>query len=144
MDWINGKVRERASRGTPRGIQRQLHGWWRAKANVRRRESDWAVHIICEHDRDPDAWAKRVPKRKGRVGWMKGSCVEGCLGVYVVSGTGVAGVWCGIWVTVFSLALGWHTVNNKCESVFKGSALDAEIRGCEMFMKMFGHIDWQV
>ena len=32
-----------------------------------------------------------------------------------------------MWVSVFTHAVGWHTVHEKCEPVPKGSSLDANI-----------------
>ena len=42
FDWtaIGGGLRQLE------GFQRQLREWWRVKANMRRRVSDWAVHIF--------------------------------------------------------------------------------------------------
>ena len=56
---INGK----RSAGAVGDIHRQLQEWWRKAANLRRRENDWAIHIIREHNKAADAWAEKKERR---------------------------------------------------------------------------------
>ena len=128
VGWINGTARQRPAIGN---IQRQLRGCWDGMANTWNGETDWVVHIL----REAYAWAEqgakierseRVDERRmvflhvtGICGFWDGSCWA-------------AGCGAGMWLNVFTRALGWHNVHFKSEPVPGGNSLDAEIWVCSM------------
>ena len=90
-----------------------MHIFWAEKeARGEKREWEDAVVIVWQDVR-------------GMCGFWEGSCRA--------IGSGER-----MWEKMFSRALGWHTVNNKCEHVPKKNALDVEISGCEILIECMG------
>ena len=58
VDRINGKARERATRGTIGDFQSH-------EANRRVEECDWAVHTFRENNKEAEAWADELCPAQG-------------------------------------------------------------------------------
>ena len=80
------------------------------------REDDWAAHIFREHNKEADAWSekeRRVRGKSGRLGEeVTWSDVTG-IGGFWDGSCRTTGCGAGMWISVFTPALGWLTVHQK-------------------------------
>ena len=114
-------------------FNKHLRDWWSRAVELMNREGGWAKAFFRQLGPGSRLGRKRSQRPEDRTDFEKVGCSRHLL--CWDGGSHKNGCGAGMWVKIFTQALGWHTVHKICGPVLAWNSLDAAISWCSMSLE---------